>query len=82
MGTQTVISARQAADELAKLRGKRLVKRKAQSRRYLSDPSGVRTRCAYLVLREKVIKPLLAGVQPRLGRPPKVVAPLDEHYLK
>ena len=75
-------SARQAAYDLAKLRGKKLVKRRDRSRRYVSEPSGVRTMCAYLVLREKVIKPLLAGVHPRLGRPPKVVAPLDQHYLK
>lgn len=75
-------SARQAAYDLAKLRGKKLVKRKDKSRRYVSEPGGVRTMCAYLVLREKVIKPLLAGVHPRLGRPPKVIAPLDQHYLK
>ena len=75
-------SARQAAYDLAKLRGKKLVKRKEKSRRYVSDPGGVRTMCAYLVLREKVIKPLLAGVYPPLGRPPKVIAPLDQHYLR
>jgi len=72
---------RQAAYDLAKLRGKKLVKRKAKSRRYISDPDGVRTMCAYLVLREQVIKPLLAGVVRPLGRPPKVVAPLDQHYV-
>jgi hypothetical protein len=38
--------------------------------------------CVYLVLREKVIKPLLAGVSRPLGQPPKVSAPLDQHYLK
>ena len=52
-------SARQAAYDLAKLRGKQLARRKDKSRRYMSDPSGVRTMCAYLLLREKVIKPLL-----------------------
>ncbi len=66
-------SARQAAYDLAKLRGKKLVRRKDQSRRYVSDPSGVRTMCAYLLLREKVIKPLLAGGV-ALGRPPKFSA--------
>jgi hypothetical protein len=74
-------SARQAAYDLAKLRGKKLVKRRDLARRYVSDPGGVRTMCAYLVLREKVIKPLLAGVVRPLGRPLKVVAPLDQHYL-
>ena len=74
-------SVRQAAYDLAKLRGKKLVRRKDQSRRYLSDPSGVRTMCAYVLLREKVIKPLLAGVTRPLGRPPKVLSPLDQLYV-
>jgi hypothetical protein len=74
-------SPRRAAYDLAKLRGKKLVNPKAHSRRYVSDPSGVRTMCAYLLLREQVIKPLLAGAARRLGRPPKVVHPLDQHYL-
>lgn len=74
-------SVRQAAYDLAKLRGKKLVRRKDQSRRYVSDPSGVRTMCAYLLLREKVIKPLLAGVTRPVGRPPKVLNPLDRHYV-
>lgn len=74
-------SPRRAAYDLAKLRGKQLVTRKAHSRAYVSDPSGVRTMCAYLLLREQVIKPLLAGAARRLGRPPKVVHPLDQHYL-
>jgi hypothetical protein len=74
-------SPRRAAYDLAKLRGKQLVNRKAHSRGYVSDPSGVRTMCAYLLLREQVIKPLLAGAARRLGRPPKVVHPLDQHYL-
>lgn len=66
---------------MAKLRGKKLVRRKEQSRRYVSDPSGVRTMCAYLLLREKVIKPLLAGVIHPKGRPPKLLNPLDQHYV-
>ena len=79
-GTQQY-SPRRAAYDLAKLRGKQLVNRKPHSRGYVSDPSGVRTMCAYLLLREQVIKPLLAGAARRLGRPPKVVHPLDQHYL-
>jgi len=74
-------SPRRAAYDLAKLRGKRLVHRKAHSRGYVSNPSGVRTMCAYLLLREQVIKPLLAGTARKLGRPPKVLHPLDQHYL-
>jgi hypothetical protein len=52
-----------------------------RSRRYAVDPPGLRTLCAYLLLREKVIKPLLAGVVRPRGRPPKVLAPLDQHYI-
>jgi hypothetical protein len=37
--------------------------------------------CAYLVLRDKVIKPLLAGVVRPLGRPPKNTSFLDRHYM-
>jgi hypothetical protein len=74
-------SVRQAAYDLAKLRGKKLAKRKEKSRRYVSDPNGVRTMCAYLLLREKVIKPLLAGVVCPVGRPPKLLNPLDRHYV-
>ena len=74
-------STRNAAYDLAKLRGKMLVHPVEHSRRYRADPSGVRTMCAYLVLRDKVIKPLLVGVVRPLGRPPKNISPLDKHYL-
>jgi hypothetical protein len=37
--------------------------------------------CAYLILRDKVIKPMLAGVV-RFGRAPKVQAPVDQHYVR
>jgi hypothetical protein len=36
---------------------------------------------AYLLLREKVIKPLLAGIVRPCRRPPKVSAPLNHHYV-
>ena len=75
-------SPRNAAYDLAKLTGKKLVRRIEQSRRYAVDPFGVRTLCAYLLLREKVIKPLLAGVTRPYRRSPKIIAPLDQHYLK
>src|SRR5215469_1920982 len=75
-------SPRNAAYDLAKLTGKKLVRRIERSRRYAVDPFGVRTLCAYLLLREKVIKPLLAGVTRPYRRSPKIIAPLDQHYLK
>jgi hypothetical protein len=42
----------------------------------------MRTMCAYLVLREQVIKPLLAGVARPRGRPPKHISPVDQHYMR
>jgi len=74
-------SPRHAAYDVAKMVGKMLVRRIERSRRYAVDPPGLRTLCAYLLLREKIIKPLLAGVVRPRGRPPKVVAPLDQHYV-
>jgi hypothetical protein len=45
------------------------------------QPLGIRTLAALLILREKVIKPVLAGAgRPKLGRPPKRIHPLDAHY--
>ena len=75
-------SARNAAYDLAKLNGKKLVHRVTGSRRYKADPSGIRAMCAYLILRDKVIKPLLAGVVRPFGRPPKNQNPVDQHYVR
>jgi hypothetical protein len=73
---------RQAAYDLAKLRGKQLIDRPARSRRFSAEKTGMRSMCAYLVLREKVIKPLLAGVTRPRGRPPRHVHPIDQHYVR
>lgn len=72
---------RQAAYDLGKIRGKDLARRVAKSRRYVARPEAVRRLCAYTVLREKVLKPIMAGASAcRIGRPPKNVHPLDAHY--
>jgi hypothetical protein len=72
---------RQAAYDLGKIRGKDLARRVAKSRRYVARPEAVRRLCAYTVLREKVLKPMMAGASAcRIGRPPKNVHPLDAHY--
>ena len=72
---------RQAAYDLRKLRAKGFVLRIAKSHRYEVPPDGLRTLAALVVLREHVIKPLLAGVRsPHQGRPPKSWTPLDRHY--
>jgi hypothetical protein len=72
---------RHAAYDLRKLRGKALVERVGTTRRYHPRPPGIRTLAALLILREKVIKPVLAGAgRPKPGRPPKRIHPLDVHY--
>src|SRR5262249_8761303 len=52
---------RQAAYALRKLRAKGFVVRLPRSRRYQVPPDGLRTLAALVVLREQVLKPLLAG---------------------
>jgi hypothetical protein len=74
---------RQAAYDLNKLRGKSLVERIDKTRRYRVRRPGIRTLAALLILREQVIKPVLAGVyRPKRGRPPKTLHPLDVHYQR
>lgn len=72
---------RRAAYDLRKLRGKHLVDRVTGTRRYRATPAGVRVLAGLLILREKVLKPVIAGVhRPRRGHPPARLAPLDVHY--
>jgi hypothetical protein len=76
-------TARKAAYDLHKLRGKSLVERIGKTRRYRARRPGIRTLVALLILREQVIKPVLAGVcRPKRGRPPKNLHPLDDHYQR
>jgi hypothetical protein len=74
-------TARQAAYDLKKLRGKQWVQRKGNSRRYETLLYGLRAMAALIVIRDDVIKPLLAArgrLQP--GRRPTQTAPTDAHY--
>jgi hypothetical protein len=72
---------RQAAYDLKKLRGKNLVRKIENSRRYEPVPEGLREMTALLVLREKVLKPILAGAgKPRRGPKPKYQSQTDIHY--
>jgi hypothetical protein len=74
-------TTRQAAYDLKKLRGKDLVVKPGRSRRYHAPPEALRTITALLVLRDQVIKPLLAGVRvPRRGRRPTTWTRTDRHY--
>lgn len=72
---------RQAAYDLKKLRAKHLLELVPSSRRYRVPPAGLRTIAALVILREQVIKPLLAGTaKAKMGRKPKNWSPIDAHY--
>jgi len=73
-------NSRHAAYDLAKIRSKCIVERVAKSRRYLATPDGVKKLTAYTVLREHVIKPIMAGATRSRLRQPKTIHPLDQHY--
>lgn len=74
-------TARQASYDLKKLRAKQLVLRVARSRRYLPTPDGLRKIAALIILREKILKPVLAGAgRTKPGRPPNARTPLDCQY--
>jgi hypothetical protein len=75
-------STRRATYDLAKARGKGLSERVPGRCRYQCQPRQLRTLCAYVVLRDGVLKPLLAGAKcDRLHDPPKQMAPLDQQYV-
>jgi len=74
-------SLRQASYDLKKLRGKQLVHLINHSRRYEATGDGLQAMTASLVLREKVLKPLLASAcQRKRGRKPKTGCTIDTHY--
>jgi hypothetical protein len=79
--TASQYGARCAIYDLKKFRAKQLVRRIGSTRRYEAIPEGLRTLTALLVLRDKVIKPLLAAA----GQPPapprsQNPTPIDAHY--
>lgn len=77
----SVYTPRQAAYDLSKLRGKDLIQRLDKTRRYTLSLSGLRILVGLFILREKVIRPVLAGIcKPRKRRAPKIIHPLDLHY--
>ena len=77
----TTYHARHAAYDLKKFRAKQWVRKMGLSRRYQASPHGLQTMAALLVLREKVIKPILAGAgKPKSGPKPKHQSPIDVLY--
>ncbi len=74
-------SIRNAAYDLRKLRAKDIVRRIGKSRRYEAVPKGLKGITALIAIREKVIKPVLAGVcKPKRGPKPKNQSDIDIHY--
>ena len=74
-------TARRAAYDLTKFRGKQLVRRIDGTRRYEPVASGLKTLAALIVLRHHVIKPLLAAAeQTAPARGAQHPTALDQHY--
>jgi hypothetical protein len=73
--------ARQASYDLKKLRGKDLVRRIKNSRFYEPSQEALRAMAGFIVLREKVLIPLLAGAcNLKAGRKPSNRSQIDIHY--
>ena len=78
---ESAYGTRQAAYDIKKLRGKQMVQKRPRSRRYQAMPDGLRSMAALVLLRDKVIKPLLAAqCNPKRGRKPKYRTAIDLHY--
>lgn len=72
---------RQAAYDLKKLRGKQLIEKIGSSHRYRPSTAGLRAMAGLVVLRDKIIKPLLASCcQRKRGPKPRNATPIDTHY--
>jgi hypothetical protein len=70
-----------AAYDLRKLRCKGLVSRIGRSRRYYAEPAGLRAMGALLLLRDKVLRPLIASEARTASAPkPRLSTTLDQRY--
>jgi hypothetical protein len=77
----TAYTARRAAYDLKKFRGKGLVRRLDGTRRYEPVPAGLRTVAALNALRHHVLKPILAAVEDTSpSRGAQHPTALDRHY--
>jgi hypothetical protein len=76
-------SPRHAAYDLKKLRGKQLIAKMGRSRRYELCPASMRSIAALEILREHVIRPVLAGVRAPQRETQATLSPaLDRHYQR
>jgi len=79
--TESAYGPRRAAYDLKKLRGKGMLRKIGTSRRYETEPIGLRAMTALVILREKVIRPLLAASQRSEPQTkPNHPTPVDHHY--
>jgi hypothetical protein len=79
--THTGYDARRAAYDLKKLRGKNLVTKVAKSRRYCVPPPAIRAMGALVLLREKVLRPILSAVRNQNVIAKRVnYVDIDQHY--
>jgi len=79
--SDSAYGARRAAYDIKKLRGKGMVLKIGALRRYEPLPAGLRALTALVVLREKVIRPLLAAsTRPELHSKLSNPTPIDQHY--
>jgi hypothetical protein len=79
--TESEYGPRRAAYDIKKLRAKGMVCRIGKSRRYEPLLEGLRSITALLILREKIIRPLLAAsTQPEPTAKPAHPTPIDQHY--
>ena len=78
---ESAYSPRQASYDLRKLRAKEMIGRVGRSRRYEPLPQGLKALTALVVLRDKVIRPLLAAaIETRPTRGVRNPRPVDQHY--
>jgi hypothetical protein len=79
--SESEYGTRRAAYDIKKLRAKGMVRKIGKSRRYEPVPEGLRSLTALLVLREKIIRPLLtASGQPEPTARPANPTSIDHHY--
>jgi len=79
--TEFHYTSRQAAYDLKKLRGKGLVQLPKGSRCYQATQDGLKQMTAFMVLRDKVMMPLLSNACNRTrGRKPVNVCQINQHY--
>lgn len=77
---------RQASYDLKKFRGKDLVARIVNTRRYEVMPSGLKKMAAFITLKNKVLMPLLARIENSKSKKTsksiskKYALPIDVHY--